>query len=75
MNQLSSAAREVYGLLVEDGQLALGTLLIFAACAIVSLIAGAIGSQALRNAVGPLLFVLLMGLLLTNVNAAAKRRG
>jgi hypothetical protein len=73
MSLLATAAHEVYGLLVEDGQLALGTLVAFGICAVVSLVAGAIGSTMLRNAVGPLLFVLLMGLLLTNVYAAAKR--
>lgn len=73
MTFLSSAWEQVYGLLVEDGQIALGTLAAFVAAAAVSALAGNVGNMALRNAAGPLLFLLLMGLLLVNVYTAARR--
>jgi hypothetical protein len=71
---LASAWEQVYGLLVEDGQIALGTLAAFAAAAGVSLLGGSLGNQALRNSAGPLLFVLLMALLLVNVYTAARKK-
>ena len=73
MTFLSSAFEQIYGLLVEDGQFALGTLAAFVAAAAVSILGGSVGNQALRNAAGPLLFVLLMGLLLVNVYTSARR--
>lgn len=73
MTFLNSAWEQVYGLLVEDGQIALGTLAAFVAAAAVSALAGSLGNVALRNAAGPLLFLLLMGLLLVNVYTAARR--
>ncbi|MBV9173327.1 MAG: hypothetical protein JOZ81_24955 [Chloroflexi bacterium] len=77
MNTLLAAWEQVYGLLVEDGQIAIGTLVaFFAAAAAWSAFAG----EDLRDAAGPLLFVLLMSLLLVNLyttrrNAYAKRVG
>jgi uncharacterized membrane protein YfcA len=80
MNFLTAAWEQVYGLLVEDGQIAIGTLAAFVACGAVSALAGNLGSDSLRNSVGPLLFVLLMSLLLVNLyttgrKAFAKRTG
>jgi hypothetical protein len=73
---LASAWEQVYGLLVEDGQIAIGTLAAFAASAAWSALAG----EGVRDSAGPLLFVLLMSLLLVNLyttgqKAAANRVG
>jgi uncharacterized membrane protein YfcA len=73
MSFLSNAWEEIYGLLVEDGQIAVGTLVAFLVAAIVSAVAGALGSESLRNAAGPLLFALLMGLLLVNLYTAGRK--
>ena len=73
MSFLSAAWEQIYGLLVEDGQIAIGTLVAFILCAGVSAVAGALGSDAIRNAAGPLLFVLLMGLLLVNLYTAGRK--
>ena len=80
MNFLAAAWEQIYGLLVEDGQIALGTLAAFVACGAVSVLAGNLGSDSIRNSAGPLLFVLLMSLLLVNLyttgrKAFAKRTG
>jgi uncharacterized membrane protein YfcA len=80
MTFLASAWEQIYGLLVEDGQIAIGTLAAFVACGAVSALAGSLGSDSLRNSTGPLLFVLLMTLLLVNLyttgrKAYAKRTG
>jgi len=80
MNFLAAAWDQIYGLLVEDGQIALGTLAAFVACGAVSVMAGNLGSDSIRNSAGPLLFVLLMSLLLVNLyttgrKAFAKRTG
>jgi hypothetical protein len=80
MSFLNAAWEQVYGLLVEDGQIAIGTLAAFIACGAISTLAGNLGSDSLRSAVGPLLFVLLMSLLLVNLystgrKAYAKRTG
>ena len=40
MNFLAAAWEQVYGLLVEDGQIAIGTLAAFVACGAVSALAG-----------------------------------
>jgi hypothetical protein len=77
---LAAAWEQIYGLLVEDGQIALGTLAAFIACGAISTLGGNLGSDTLRNSVGPLLFVLLMTLLLVNLyttgrKAYAKRTG
>jgi hypothetical protein len=76
MKTLLAAWEQVYGLLVEDGQIAIGTLIAFAAAAVWSVF----GGEDLRDAAGPLLFLLLMGLLLVNLyttgrKAYAKRVG
>ena len=76
MNALLGAWEQVYGLLVEDGQIAIGTLVALGIAAAWSAFAGA----DLRDAAGPLLFVLLMALLLVNLyttgrNAYARRVG
>ena len=80
MKFLAAAWEQIYGLLVEDGQIAVGTLAAFIACGAISTLAGNVGSDSLRNSVGPLLFVLLMTLLLVNLyttgrKAYAKRTG
>ncbi|TME22063.1 MAG: hypothetical protein E6I75_30570 [Chloroflexi bacterium] len=69
MQFLTSAWEQVYGLLVEDGQIAIGTLVAFAAAAGVS----ALGGEELRDAAGPLLFVLLMSLLLVNLYTTGRK--
>ncbi len=69
MKLLAAAWEQVYGLLVEDGQIAIGTLVAFCAAAGWSALAG--GSA--RDAAGPLLFVLLMTLLLVNLYTTARR--
>jgi FtsH-binding integral membrane protein len=76
MTFLAAAWEQIYGLLVEDGQIAIGTLLAFIVTAAFAYFAG----QDLRNVAGWLLFVLLMGLLLANLyatgrKAAARRTG
>ena len=73
MNFLSAAWEQIYGLLVEDGQIAIGTLAAFIACAGISAIAGALGSDSLRNSAGPLLFVFLMTLLLVNLYTTGRK--
>jgi uncharacterized membrane protein YfcA len=70
---LAAVWEQVYGLLVEDGQIAVGTLLAFAICAVVSALGGALGSESLRNSAGPLLFVLLMTLLLVNLYSTGRK--
>ena len=73
MKVLAGAWEQIYGLLVEDGQIAIGTLAAYVACAAISAIAGTIASMSLRNAVGPLLFVLLMTLLLVNLYTTGRK--
>ena len=69
MKFLASAWEQVYGLLVEDGQIAIGTLVAFAAAAAWS----AFGGEDLRDSAGPLLFVLLMSLLLVNLYTTGRK--
>jgi hypothetical protein len=69
MKFLASAWEQVYGLLVEDGQIAIGTLVAFAAAAVWS----AVGGEDLRDSAGPLLFVLLMSLLLVNLYTTGQK--
>jgi hypothetical protein len=69
MKTLLAAWEQVYGLLVEDGQIAIGTLVAFAAAAAWS----AFGGEDLRDAAGPLLFVLLMSLLLVNLYTTGRK--
>jgi hypothetical protein len=69
MKFLASAWEQVYGLLVEDGQIAIGTLVAFAAAAVWS----AVGGEDLRDLAGPLLFVLLMSLLLVNLYTTGQK--
>jgi uncharacterized membrane protein YfcA len=73
MKLLAAAWEQVYGLLVEDGQIAIGTLAAFLACAALSALAGSLGSDSLRTSVGPLLFVLLMTLLLVNLYTTGRK--
>jgi uncharacterized membrane protein YfcA len=73
MNFLAAAWEQVYGLLVEDGQIAIGTLAAFLACAAISALAGSLGSESLRDSVGPLLFVLLMSLQLVNLYTTGRK--
>jgi hypothetical protein len=77
MSFLAAAWEQVYGLLVEDGQIAIGTLAALLATAAYSVLAG---EGQVRNSAGWLLFVLLMSLLLVNLyttgrKAYAKRTG
>jgi hypothetical protein len=66
---LASAWEQIYGLLVEDGQIAIGTLAAFVVAALWAAVAG----EDLRDAAGPLLFVLLMSLLLVNVYTTGQK--
>ena len=63
MKFLAAAWEQVYGLLVEDGQIAIGTLLAFFGTAVYAYLVG----EELRNSAGWLLFILLMALLLVNL--------
>ena len=77
MKFLAAAWEQIYGLLVEDGQIAIGTLAAFIVCAGLSAAAGRVADAALqatlRNAAGPLLFVLLMSLLLVNLYSTGRK--
>jgi hypothetical protein len=73
MKFVAAAWEQVYGLLVEDGQIAIGTLSAYVAAAAISAIAGTLGSGTLRGAVGPLLFVSLMTLLLVNLYTTGQK--
>lgn len=66
---VGAAWEQIYGLLVEDGQIAIGTLVALGLAAAWSLFAG----EALREVAGLLLFVLLMALLLVNLYSTARR--
>ena len=73
MKFLAAAWEQMYGLLVEDGQIAIGTLAAFLACGAVSALAGTLGSDSLRDSAGPLLFVALMTLLLVNLYTTGRK--
>ena len=73
MRFLVAAWEQIYGLLVEDGQIAIGTLAAFIGCGAVSALAGFLGSESLRESVGPLLFVLMMTLLLVNLYTTGRK--
>jgi hypothetical protein len=73
MKVLAGAWEQIYGLLVEDGQIAIGTLGAYVACAAISVLAGTLASASLRMSVGPLLFVALMTLLLVNLYTTARK--
>ena len=59
------------GLFVEDGWIALGTIAALIATALFELASG--GQMPLMDLGGPVLFVLLMGLLLGNLIAAGRK--
>jgi hypothetical protein len=69
MKLLQAAWEEIYGLLVEDGQIAIGTLAAFLVAAAWSAVVG----EGLRTSTGPLLFVLLMTLLLVSLYATGRK--
>jgi 4-hydroxybenzoate polyprenyltransferase len=69
MKVLKEAWEQVYGLLVEDGQIAIGTLVAFVAAFGWAAVAG----EELRDSAGPLLFVLLMSLLLVNLYTTGRK--
>jgi hypothetical protein len=69
MKFLAAAWEQIYGLLVEDGQIAIGTLAAFVATFAWSVIAGEDG----RDWAGPILFVLLMALLLVNLYSTGRK--
>lgn len=68
MQFLKAAWEQVYGLLVEDGQIAIGTLAAFAVAALWSAFA-----EGFRDSAGVLLFVLLMSLLLVNLYTTGRK--
>jgi hypothetical protein len=69
MQALLAAWEQVYGLLVEDGQIAIGTLVALGVAAAWSAFAG----EDVRDAAGPLLFALLMSLLLVNLYTTGRK--
>ncbi len=69
MKFLAAAWEQIYGLLVEDGQIAIGTLLAFVGTAIYAYLVG----DELRNSAGWLLFTLLMALLLVNLYTTGRK--
>jgi hypothetical protein len=69
MKLLAAAWEQVYGLLVEDGQIAIGTLLAFLGTATYAYVVG----EGLRNSAGWLLFTLLMALLLVNLYTTGRK--
>jgi hypothetical protein len=69
MKALLAAWEQVYGLLVEDGQIAIGTLVAYALAGVWALV----GGEELRDSAGPLLFVLLMSLLLVNLYTTGRK--
>jgi hypothetical protein len=69
LSALRAIWTNVFELLVEDGSIAIGTLVAFAVAAVWAAMAG----EALRPLAGPLLLVLLMALLLGNLYRAARR--
>jgi hypothetical protein len=66
---LAAAWEQIYGLLVEDGQIAIGTLLALVATAGYAYL----GGDQLRDSAGWLLFVLLMALLLVNLYSTGRK--
>jgi hypothetical protein len=70
MSFLAAAWEQVYGLLVEDGQIAIGTLAALLATAAYSALAG---QGQVRDSAGWLLFVLLMSLLLVNLYTTGRK--
>lgn len=68
---MSSVARAVYGLLVDDGQLAIGAL---AALAITWLVAQTGGDPVRENA-GWLLLLLVVTLVVANLYRAGRKAG
>jgi len=71
MKLFAAVWENVYGLFVEDGMIAIGTLLALATVGLWATLEGA--NQHLRDWGGPLLFVLLMVLLLVNLDLAARK--
>jgi hypothetical protein len=69
MKFLEAAWEQVYGLLVEDGQIAIGTLLAFVAAAAYAYLAG----EEMRNSAGWLLLVMLMSLQLVNLFTTGRK--
>ena len=71
MTLLAVVWENVYGLFVEDGMIAAGTLLALVAVGLWATVTGA--NHTLRDWGGPLLFVLLMALLLVNLDLAGRK--
>jgi hypothetical protein len=69
MKFLAAAWEQIFGLLVEDGQIAIGTLLAFIGTAVYAYLVG----EELRNSAGWLLFCLLMALLLVNLYTTGRK--
>ena len=69
MSFLKGAWEQIFDLLVEDEQIAIGTLAAFVAAGAWSALVG----DAWRDSAGPLLFALLMSLLLINLYMTARR--
>jgi hypothetical protein len=69
MKFLATAWEQVYGLLVEDGQIAVGTLLAFIATAAYAYLSG----EDVRDSAGWVLLALLMSLLLVNLYTTGRK--
>jgi hypothetical protein len=71
MKLLGVVWENVYGLFVEDGMIAAGTLLALVVVGLWATLTGA--NHMLRDLGGPLLFVLLMALLVVNLDLAGRK--
>ena len=69
MKFLAAAWEQIYGLLVEDGQIAIGTLLAFIATAAYAYLS----NEDVRDSAGWVLLVLLMSLLVVNLYSTGRK--
>jgi len=70
---MKEAWEQIYGLLVEDGQIAVGTLAAFVAAGAVAALGSRLHNDLLRNSAGFVLLILLIALLLVNVYTAGRK--
>jgi len=70
MEFLKRTWEEVFGLVVEDGSIALGAIGAVIAAGLIAWLAG--DNQDVRNMAGPLLMMVILALVLVNVYVAGK---
>ena len=70
MKLVAAVWENVYGLLVDDGWIASGTLIALVIVGLWAVVTGANGG--LRDLAGPLLFAMLMALMLVNLYATGR---